>query len=246
MLSIVALALIVAGFTFAPLLGLLLAKVLPMDMHYGEVSFSSDSTSGAFATEQISDDVISPDVIIDEDLFTSTGDLNIETILAWDIGAWMSDVIMPNPVTFTDEIHLVVHGITKDNTVGATAPPTADSAAGGAQIGQESADTRYVRRWVVEGNLNATNAAGERNHGWIPRGQFELQARTILGPAGRDYGYPLTAAHYHTWLETQGMGSVSVTVALGAQARRIEVDFAELLFDRLTLVGILQAVGQVF
>lgn len=221
-------------------------RVLPMDQHYGEISFSSDSTTGAFATEQIADEIVSPDVIIDEDLFKENGNLNIETILAWDIGAWMSDTIMPEPVALTDEISLFVHGVTKDNTVEADAQPTADSAVGGTQIGQESVSTRYVRRWVVNGTLNASAAAGERNYTWTPDGQFELQPRTILGPAGKDYGYIMTAAHYHTWLQSTGMGGTAVTVALGAQARRVEVDFVELLFDRLTLIGILQAVGQVF
>jgi len=34
--------------------------------------------------------------------------------------------------------------------------------------------------------------------------------------------------------------------SLGMRARRISMDFLELMFDRQTLIGILNAVGQVF
>jgi len=230
-----------------------MTRVLPMDLHYGAVGLSDLALSAAdtFTAVQISDDIISPDVVIDEDLFTSEGDLDIQEILTWDCARFeWGSVTSPTVVAGQNKVQSSDQGLVLDNRVEAILPTNDSSAqqtrASGNELGTES---RFVDRVNHMKFANEENAVGEIDKNmWRPSIVTEWPRSWSGGGGaqGSNYGYVMTAAHYHHWGDGSGMTPNVAGFELGMKARRISIEFLELMFDRQTIIGILNAVGQIF
>lgn len=224
-------------------------KVLPIDQLPGEVTFGNltESSANTFTAAQIPDDIVSPDIIIDKDLFLGGG-LNIEQVLAWDVYAW--EPFTNARADISAGLNLVQEfngGITKENTVDSSDGPTADTNPQETRpgAGNAASNTNYVRRWTWGYGANESeDATGQINRPTPDAQKFEKEQMTILTPGPRSYYYPMLAAHYHLWGEGFNLNGASV-MQLGVQARRIEVEFEELMFDREAFLGILGFVGNI-
>lgn len=228
-------------------------RLLPMDQLYGMVDLNTNLSGGAdaFKSEQISDDIVSPDIVIDEDLFTTEGNLSIENVLCWDAGEWhFNTTTAPELTGNEDDLQTIVQGITLDNTVAVSNAPTSDvitehTIPGGAEASTES---RFVRRVTHLHQSNEENAAGEINIAMKPD-IVQMPARQRVHVSNAigwfDIGEALTSAHYHHWGDSKATGATP-RWQVGIKARRMECDFLELQFDRQTLLGILNAVNQIF
>ncbi len=218
-------------------------KVLSIDQTPGEISFGNTTETGAntFTRDQVPDDIIAPDIVVDKKIFDGGG-LTIEEVLAWDIYAWepMTDA-RPDISAAQDTVQEFNAGLTKDNSVLGDDVPTADSLVQETRPGSGAGSTnvRYVRRWTWPYGANQeVTAASQVNRMHVPAQKFEMNQMTILPPGPRSYYLPLLAAHYHRWAEGFNLNGAS-TFSLGAVARRIQVEFDELMFDRESLLGIL-------
>lgn len=226
-----------------------------MDQLYGMIDLNTlvETSGDTFSAEQITANTIEPDIVIDEDLFTQEGQLNIENVLCWDIGEWLSNCTAAPDITGGESVRQNIRaGITVDNTVNVSNGPTSDVLAqhtipGGAEA---TTQTRFVRRWSHLEFSNEENAAGEININSFRADIVDAPARQLVQSETKSHGWfdmgqVLTGAHYHHWVDSLLTGA-AVRCSLGAYARRVEIDFLELQFDRQTLLGILQAVNQVF
>lgn len=231
-------------------LALIMIRILPMDQLYGflDIDLTVEGGNDVFNSDQVPDAVIAPDVVIDEDLFSSSGSLNIEQVLCWDIGQLeFFSGLSGDITTGGDILQSISQGLTKDNTVNAGDAPTSDVNAQHTRPGGADSDvsSRYVARAQHFDFANETHdATGQMNVSNLKAHIVQVQPRTLI-KGGRDVGTVLTSAHYHHWVDSILTGRTH-TMSVGALVRRVDVDFLEIIFDRVTLIGILNAVNQVF
>lgn len=226
-------------------------RALPMDKIPGPVALivMPLGTTDVFTTEQISDDVASPDVVIDEDLFSTEGNLQIKEVLAWDVTRLqLTQTTEPLIVASENKLQHWFAGLTRDNAVTAVAP-TSDAELQHTRPGanQSSTRSRFVERWEarlsVEEQANPGNIVSE-NTDWFRQ---ETTYMRLMHKTNEDVSeFVMSDAHYHFWGDSSVTTANIMNWSLGMRARRISMDFLELMFDRQTLLGILNAVGQVF
>lgn len=229
------------------------ARLLEIDAHPGHIDFgvATAGSSDAFKTQQVTDAIISPDITINANLFHKEGSVVIEDILVWDIHQWRAHQTANIKVAGAQSaLQASAGGITHDNTILADQAPTSDAYAqhtrpGGSATVQTtgSENSRYVERFDFFNFSNEENATGEINSGIFDKTINRDIAPYQVGD-GVDFHLLLTAAHYHMWQKTNNLG-VSNDFDLGALARRVDVGFSEVLFDRKTFLGILDAVTAV-
>lgn len=222
-------------------------RALPMDTLPGPVGLVlyTQGSADAFIAEQISDDIISPDIVIDDKLFSNEGTLAIDNVLAWDMSRTEYRTnSTPDISTTPPVIQSARAGLVRDNRVSPILP-TADSEAEQTRpsANEGSTESRFVDQVEFFSHANEENAAGDINI------RFDGQKSTLwpstLVKTNMNVHRALLDAHYHAWMDSTLTGIASVN-SIGMLARRIEVDFIELTFDRNTILGILNAVDQVF
>jgi len=228
----------------------MMARLLVIDEHFGHVDFGFvvEGSADAFASEQITDAIIAPDVVIDDKLFIKDGSLTILDVLVWDIRTW--DVFSnysPDVIGGEGAVQSMDSGIVADNTIEASLAPTSDALAQhtfpGGSLGTSagSQNTRFVDRFNFFQHANEENAAGEIN---MPFSRQVIRHHPGYMVDDVTWFKLLTAAHYHHWIDSNATGGTQ-TVYLGANARRVSVDFQEVMFDRKTFLGILDAITQI-
>lgn len=235
-----------------------MSRVIDGDEHYNEIGFGNITTSAAnvFVRAQIAN-LINPTIVI-EDTRKSIRQLSIEidSVLVWDLQAWMARTNAVADITASEGVtQVAVGGVTKDNTSEISAGPTADSIAQGTQPGGNGAavnatgtqttgqtNPRFVARFETEQLTNEENATGEINY-MMNRLMKIIPGQYQPNPVdGNTFYYMMTAAFYHLWIDSAGLGAVH-TINLGGVVRRVEVDFKEVIFDRETLFSVLDALA---
>lgn len=218
-------------------------NVLAIDRFPNQISFGNlaETTENTFRTLQIPDAIISPDIVVDGGLFDGGG-FKIEDVLVWDVHLWEPFTDAGPDITGGEGLAMAMNaGMTKDNSTDGSGGPSADTAAEETRPGSGNAAsfTKYVHRWGWQfGSNEQQDATGQINRSLSEPQKRIMPQLVVLGPAGKNYGEVLTAAHYHHWLQGQNLSGLK-TFQNGVQARRVQVDFDELMFDRETLLGIL-------
>lgn len=249
---------------------LLISVVLPImslrgisgDEHYGNVGLGSMVLSAAdtFSTARMPA-FMEPDIIISNKKTQKLLDINIDDILVFDCRKWNAhSAVLPDLATTVDTPHVSQAGIIKDNTAAGLAGPTANTIAQGTRPGG-------VELQVTgnQGGATAVQMVGEQ----VPRYEayFDFQMdgveeQTTVGqiltegrftPKNAEEGIYspyevdgitvhnlLTAAHYHFWAATDTKQSAAA-FQIGMNAKRVSVDFEEVMFDREVLISILDA-----
>lgn len=227
-------------------------RALPMDIIPGPVALIIMPLSAAdvFTTEQISDDVVAPDVVIDEDLFSSAGNLQIQEILAWDVTRiQLEQSTAPLAVGSENDTTQWQAGIVRDNAVTAV-PPTSNVETQHTRPGanDSSASSRFVEKWYAR--ITNEEQASPANVTLGDNGDWHYQQTVyerLINKTNMDVSeLVMLDAHYHFWGDSILQTANVCSWSMGMRARRISADFLELMFDRQTLLGILNAVGQVF
>ncbi len=235
-------------------------RLIEGDEHFGHIGFGEvvESAASAFST------AILP-AIAEPDLIIKVGDgrknvlaIDIRDIICWDNREWdyWTDMT-PDFVGAEDKLQSAETGITKDNSVQGNQAPTGDNAAQGTRPGGSGVQvtgaaaggpgtrmngdeqpTRFVDRVMFFGVADEEQSAV----GQILI-QYDKERRTPYSPYeadGNTAHYLMTAAHYHLWIENNGLAAASA-VSLGADVRRTSIDLKELMFDRAVLLSILDA-----
>ncbi len=237
-------------------------KLLDQDEHFGQIGFGhmTMSAANAFSSVAMTRD-IEPTFIVERSSGAGNNilDINIEDIFVFDLRAWNPRVSLDVDITGGELLSVAVEGgITKDNSIPQDRGPTALNVAGrvfpggtgtsviGAATGlgdlnrtQSDHVPEFEAYWdFMHGDNEEQTAVGYIEH----RGQFTPRNPTNYTPYEASDGVVvhklLTAAHYWMWLATQGMDSAGV-LSVGGDVRKLSVDLEELLFDRETLVSLL-------
>lgn len=234
------------------MLASLLASLIGGDEHYGTLGFGNalQTTVDVFTVSQF-DTTAEPDIIVKAKKGGGIFDIIIEDIMVWDTQYYEAQVsIAPELAGSEDSRQLINGGITKDNTENATDGPTSDIVAQGTFPGGDQAGVltgvrtggdetpRYEARFAFLDHTNEQNAAGVITVDHVQMMRHDFNQYTDAG--GNTFFHLMTARHYHMWLDasnTDALGQLS----LGGYVRRVSVDLKEVLFDRSSIIGLIEA-----
>jgi len=238
-------------------------KEIGGDQHYGNVGFGGMTMSAAdtFSTAQLAT-LMQPTVFVKK---VDTKDLlkiQIEDIIVWDVRKYNAlQSTTPDVTGGEDLVHTVEGGITIDNTRDSTDRPTAESAAQGTRPGGQVANiTGDAGTATVPPQM--TGAQPIKYETYFDWHQMAVEEQTAVGQIlqephqfprnpeqstytpyeveGLTLHHLLTGAHYHFWATTiriQSPGQFSI----GADAKKMSVDFDEVQFDRASMFNLIEA-----
>lgn len=210
-----------------------MARLLDVDEHPGHIDLGQRfmATANVFETELLPDDTIAPDITINKSALTR-GEVKVDEVLVWDTQFF--EVLGPFRAAIPDNLESGWFcGMVEDNTILGDNPPTADLAAEGTLPGGQSfGKSNYVWRLenIVGDFQTATGKTSSNNDGLL---RYNFWGYIVDGVTWHKI---LTSGHYHFWFQSvQETGNPDF--ALGMEARRVEVDFVEALFDRQNILA---------
>jgi len=184
-----------------------------------------------FETFLIPDDTISPEVTLNEKQLRD-GKVVVDQVVSWDVLFFESEFDAIDPELGTVRFGTNM-GLVEDHSIIGDNPPTADirsehTAPGGAASGKSN----YVYRMNHLNDL-AAGAAGSTIQNTGPMLRYDWPGYVIDGVT---WFKALTAGHYHFWTDWFSQSTIKNT-SLGMEARRIDVDFVEALFNRQNILA---------
>jgi len=230
------------------------------DEHYGTIAWGSMalSAANAFSAAQLPD-IAEPTLIVD---LKTKGkvEIQVDNILVWDIANWLLHTGNTPQLAGLEDGRLGNEcGVTKDNTLGATDFPAADTIGDGTQPGGNGTiqtgnatgtarligetAPRFEMRAEFHQSVNEENAAGEIN---LPFSKNAPKIMPLYTPYNQDGVWVynlLTAAHYWFWGQSSDYGTTVATYTFGGRVKKVSIDVDELLFDREVLFSLVDALA---
>lgn len=230
----------------------LLASLIDQDEHFGTIGFGNalQTTVDVFTVSQF-DVIAEPDIIVKRGKSGNLFDIIVDDIMVWDTQHWeVHQSIAPELAGSEGARQVIVGGITNDNSENATDQPSSDIIAQGTFPGGDQAgvlttvrtsgdeNPRYEARFDFLDVTVEENAAGE-----IVVLSDQMQRRTYqqyTDAGGNTFFNPMSARHYHMWLDSSGVDALG-QLSVGGYVRRIVMTLEEVLFDRSSIIGLIEA-----
>lgn len=201
-----------------------MTNVLETDQHYQYVPLVTvtQGSPDAFATAQIPDEIVQPDISI------NTKDVGKSTVTTWEVQEFIRSIRNPlgtmDPLDDTDI--LFEWQIVSDGDREADGPT--------AIIELDNEDWVAGERLFLALDVVGGTGGGVTQHDWAIR-RYEMPKDES---DGQSWGFILTQNHYHASIDSANT-TATMTVDFGMRARRVEIEMNEILFDQLDVQSLL-------